>query len=851
MLRAIFSERARRTEPKGEIALELLKMLRCEPPQDQSELDRAGLGYSVNADFGDAEAFFHTHLQPRYDFLVEGQAYIDCETGYGIPPETWRCMGLFQGEHRRLFGVIKTVAKKGVIGWADWHTQMWSLLANSTTYGLGICYWPDTMGKENGGWRFKSIPFMDFLPPPRAQLDPESWDMFFIRGRLSIYDLLKVLQDPEAGAMAGWDVPSVRSVLFTVIKSGFSQIGSPFSNYSFQDPWENVLFDNDLYYTYGEKFQTIYAVTAYVRERKGAFGWRKQLFVLREDASTTQQGGTGPFISEDPTLNGKEIGYLFSAPDTQLYDKASEIICLWPENYAIDGYIEEIRGPVQRMHPCLSALNDFRCRMMDSLLMSSSTNIQPNNASDLKRINQLRIQMGGINVIPPGFNMLQTPAQAGGVGTGLVALTQELERMLSGRKATYDAGEAAGQSNTVYGQKQAVAGAASMSQYAANRDANAATAMHGEIVRRMFDKDFLASGTDREEVMAVKTMLTRLEAKGCTREYLDGITSIVCHRQLANGNPGLALQHISGLENFRARMTPVAQAQYDHEAASAVAGPYIAERLFPMQRQMGDSEYDIADLENDELSRGTPKSAKPWHNAAKHMAVHTPAAVGLVEQWSQYEQQAANNPDDLGTLQQFNSALNAYLTHCIGDGQPAGQNGHFPHLPVMAGIGNEAEYKEYAQVWNQIANVARRVAQMTATAQAAAEQKQAEMAAQPPPMSPSEQAKVMTEQLRQQVMQQNAIKDQSIKEMRAMHDMELSSRKAGLSEAITGMSVQQDETRKSQTHQVSQALEMAKLGALAQKTQVETSVIQQKAKAEIDAMRMKAKAQSEAKKTSP
>jgi hypothetical protein len=134
----------------------------------------------------------------------------------------------------------------------------------------------------------------------------------------------------------------------------------------------------------------------------------KQFAKIRFTHCLTKEVDSGKVshqLLSDTTLEDRD-GFMYQKLDR--FDTMQDVIWWMPYNYA-DGYARSVRGVASfmAMHDDLS--NRFLCSVFDAGFLSSSLLLQPNNQTDLSKINMIRI--GPYAVLPPELKAVQSSFQ--------------------------------------------------------------------------------------------------------------------------------------------------------------------------------------------------------------------------------------------------------------------------------------------------------------------------------------------------------------------------------------------------------------------------------------------------------
>lgn len=634
-----------------------------------------------------------------------------------------RCIGL--GNNATRVDAMKVIAqedKRMMDRWARYPDATTMMVHNMIAHGCGVF-----MFDQPGGWHFSSVhPANVVVPVDKTGnvIDSSKWPWFAVSTSFSITSLIEKLEQRKNAKVAGWNVSAIKAVIERFCEQGGMELSRQI-NLDGEASIRGLIPGGDLAFASANKM-SIDGFVMFVREHDGSI---THLEMVKDEAI--------PYIYEKRKAFGDfhEIIHLFIHRPGQ-------------------GVFSRVRGFGARALPAFDAADRAFNQYIDSTTLASNLMLQGGEPDDIHRARLVRV--GSTTFIPDGLQVVQQSFSNTGAGHGKLA--EEIEARLSRKSKQFGgAVDLGGHEKTLGEARMVFQSQTSLGQSELARFIVQLSRFHLHRMKRVLG---VLRDTDPGAKEA-KEMLQRCVARGVTPEDIKGIDDIEAARIFGDGDPVnlfLSLMDVKGFEGL-----------FSEQGRRNLAEDAIDARLRQRgaaKRYLGDAAID--DRDTVERNRAQGENADFESSGVRidvtgvddhiiHAGEHTTFAQEVLQR-----HQAGEIPRDIAL-----SILGRVKTH------------NDDHLKGLARDPLAADgLKAQMQVWAEIVNQMRRMAQMLADEQAAAQQQAAEDAATPAvPMSEVQRANKA--ELDMQIAQEQHAQALRHKEEAHKLDMDLKRRTAG------------------------------------------------------------------------
>lgn len=346
-----------------------------------------GLAWTSDVDWGGMERGLNSVKEPLYNLATQPK-----------PPLRLSCIEPMDSA-AKVYERAAELDERMLRQWGEYGTEMEMMVDHMAATGIGIMHF-----SHPRSWIARALHPGNLITPKTAKVNPASWPWAAVVHRISVDDLLEKLDDPEAAAKVGWNIPAVRAAVRKVREhvDGTGTVATDGLNDA--EPAEIRI--NDLKSKTGPgsgapgDSDELPGFILYVREHTGRVSERR-------------------IFADDNFC--REHGYLFEDPDR--HDSMQRLFNTFPLSLG-SGYLHRVRGYGAKMLPFHDAENMMLNRGVDSTWLTSGIFLQ-GEADDMKRMQSMGF--GPITFMPSGISL---PQQSIGDPTrGLMGMLNEMRRM--------------------------------------------------------------------------------------------------------------------------------------------------------------------------------------------------------------------------------------------------------------------------------------------------------------------------------------------------------------------------------------------------------------------------------------
>ena len=705
----------------------------CNPPESQEWLDSHGKRNLANFNSREFRYQIDSDVKPYFTLVVNSPNPARWETTVG---ETW-LRGAWMAQWSALY-------KKLLGKWESYPFHVLQYLKQRSLFGTGPVMWSRRLS-----WQDTALPHWALLVPARAGADPDKWSYFMVLDTIPVFELVGVLSATKQEKSNGWDIANIKALL----KGLKDHNNQAFPVEVFDDSTaitEQSEAMNNAFTQTQTKWGDIRIVRYFVKEYDGE--WSEHIF------------RPTPSESESGSNNNKVEGYLYS--DIGAYNQASDIIC--PNPYGDAYHYGDLKGLGHTIATGTKARDKLLNKTVNNVILNSGLHIQGLSEGDEMLLEEVRSGYdvtywpAGLNAINVGFNntadqTLALSAKLGNLNDRLVSPTmaQPLERAdrKTAREAEFEA------SVNV-----------ELSQHQIEFFKLWEKRMHASRMRRIqhiikhfkITEDVLRENKQSERELKIKEMrcpgykalldvlriavvekniplaaIQEIDADSCMVEFLPTLQQLLLIRD-----------RVPEMGEDADRMYK--QMLFTQALGATNAAKYITAPELPSEsRATHDAQIELV-----AFRMGVTVYPKSDDNHLMHAQVHLQQADGSLNPWFQAQQQQQGEQFPLEQKQRILQEAAAIYEHNMGE------QGHMRWLERSPYLREQAS--ELLRQWGTVFNLLQKLnSEVSQQAQAMAQQ-QAEaqqQAQQQPQLSVEEQAKLQTEQIKQQSISEKTIAD--------------------------------------------------------------------------------------------
>ena len=335
------------------------------PPYDATRLEELGLGYIINVNFLEMRSILDVKAAAAHELYMEVPTLIEVKQQLGVDPNN---------PSPAYASIIAEEFTTLMLDWKGFLVNMDQVQRDSDLTGVGIALFTNEWD-----WRFKAFQRGNFITNPRAKLDLDQLDIFYLRDEMNVVDIYAAIEDEKVAKDAGWKVSETRDLLKRVYLAGENGETEDRFQTSTWESLQQMIRNNDPFIQ-AKDFDGVKIVHMCVRE-----------------------ADTGEITHCILPDNSSKHVFIFEAP--RRYKKMSQILWWLPYNYG-GGYVRSVRGLASLLYPHCDLSNRFLGRVFDAGFLTSSLLLQPKTQQDISRL-QL-IKMGVVTIVPPELSAIQT-----------------------------------------------------------------------------------------------------------------------------------------------------------------------------------------------------------------------------------------------------------------------------------------------------------------------------------------------------------------------------------------------------------------------------------------------------------
>lgn len=590
-------------------------MIDGQPPYKEALLRKAGAANRTNLNFGEANARLQQTLT-SYNDLIESVPVV-------IAPMLPRNV-LDDASRTYAQDVIADEWTTMLRDWEDFDARWQVLSKEFVEHGVSLAFHPDDID-----WKFDVVGWDQFQIPRGTRASEEFIDVLIIEKWELPSDLYEKIEDEAAAKEMGWNVDAVKQALVRATKFG----KKPTPN-NWGAAWAETqmhMKSNDLYVNHHDNNARCYTLHAYVREYDGTYSH----YIVERDSSV------------NPGKSGQEFLYKNVASENSP-QKFFTTFCL---NVG-DGLYHTIRGQGYQMFPFVQTSNKIRCTVLDNVMLSNRTILQPKDINSLDE-SPLTIS-GSVAIMSPDVDLVERDFVDHSRTT--LPVLHDFAQMMEGVAPTQQSNGVpmGSQPTTKYGLQAQQSIGSSLTIGSVNMFYRGWRREIREMFRRTQNIIRLELWEDYPEVA---DFVQRCSILGVPPEIILAVDRVFEKRAIGAGSPGMRQAILDrGFQKLNT-LDEVGRAQFLHDAWVADVGVRDAQRYMPVSAKPRPVlDQKIAELENSAMYGGKEVPPLGDENHAVHTAVHLPSigeSIQKLEAW--------RNGGEQGDIQQLQPEI-AYLS---------------------------------------------------------------------------------------------------------------------------------------------------------------------------------------------
>lgn len=561
-------------------------MLDGEPPYDQADLERQGLGELCNVNWGQGEQLLSVATSPYIDLLESVDIFITTPVNFGDVQARAEWETIIAEEFTRMLR-----------NWPEFFPRYLYLIQQFLAHGVVVAFHDDDID-----WRPQVAPLGDFLIPRQTRASDEEIEICSIVRGVPPHELFAKIEDETLAKELGWNVEATKKAIMQAAQKNVHT--STVNNWeSLQREFKN----NDIGFANSASAAEIRLVYMWVRELDGS---------VSQYIFTEKVGETG---------EGKE--FLFEARSK--YGSTSEAFTSFFYGIGTNGYFHSIRGLGSKIFSIVQALNRLRNRFFDGLLASSMMMIEPDSEDALQDLSLIHI--GPFMIKPPNVKMVDTNAP--NYGNSLIPGLNELNNLLQQQGGTYST-EAifnAAKERTRYEVQAQVESLSNINIAALTLFYQPWERLLKEMLRRISRQDYFQQDAGGQYVMEFRN---RCLDRGVPEEALLAIdpkrAKVV--RAIGNGSSAARSAIMQQVYNLSQNFDPQGRQMAIRDLTRTIGGVEAADRYAPApEQQRPPMETKTAMLENNQLKQGEAVVVLPTEMHAIHLPIHLQEEEAIIQ----------------------------------------------------------------------------------------------------------------------------------------------------------------------------------------------------------------------------
>jgi hypothetical protein len=641
-------------------------MIDGNPPYQQEELDKSGLGDMINLNWNGLRGSLESRLTAVDKLVGLNTRLVE------LSPKT---PSVDPGGLEDIGDVIADQFSHAIHSWRGLPPLLEAAWRDSDAHGLGVAIQP-----QKNDFRPEPVPRGSLRTAENSVIDIDKNEVIAVEGVLDAGELFRILEKNTPG----WEHDTVREYLIQTFVEGIDNTsqGGNKNGTTLVESFNAKVRDNVWYDT--NQFKEIRVVHVYVRE---------------------VEAGKGITHIIVPSNRVGTIGWLYYEED--VCENLSDVIWWLPAVSSADNRLRSLRGIASYLAPVSHLDNMLMCHAVDVGWRSSSLVLQATTKVDASTMRF--VDYGPYTILPPELKVQGNVLPANG-----------LDALLQLRQITQNVGQ-----NNALGLKLSAGspfpeGGQSGSSQAEVQAAQAAvldadrhsTATRLRALASLFQNMFrrLVSIKPAKMPPAARKIAEEFRAacvaRGVTEKQLDEVDEIFAinlSQELMLGGPMAFAQAMGALMQLRPNMDEEGGTRLMRDLMTPFVGRHRIDRYRPVinRENLSTSAKSLSQLENNSIIMGMAAVAGLDQQHKVHLAVHG-EVIAQIMQGAQSGQ--------LGDIAKASSTLQLALQHVFQHIQMLGSDPAFTDEARQM----MADLKPAVQMAKELMQAAQQQAQMMA-----------------------------------------------------------------------------------------------------------------------------------------
>lgn len=541
-------------------------------------LRQAGRADACNVNWGTARTYLEAGSGAFYDLSSEAPGTVAVRTSYGDPEHREEYCRIMSAEADKIFRNDDE----------DWDFDMQHSQNEMVLHGRGPFFFEDKFNPFPRAVRDGALKVPEMTPASTKRWEVASVDFDYYPP-----ELYSFIQNPDAAAQVGWDVPYTKLVIQNAM-----DVRQPDGKQYAWEWYQDQLKTNSLqYYDDSKVCRVAYVFT------KEFDGTITQAIVEREQSSRTPTKYL--FFHRGRFQSFRE------AVHPMYFDRGNGGL-----HHSVTGLGVKLYGPMEYE-------NRLLCNLMDKAF-APKTLFKPTSTEAAQKMQLTKF--GDWAIMGPGYEMIQNPIQ--GFLTDGLAMYRTSSDLMKSNLSSYRQqvpAQEGGNPPTKYQKQMEAAQASALSRTTINRYYAQLDVLYKEMVSRLCN---LNSPND----YAKKYQKACIE-RGVPRECFGRIESVKAIRVVGEGSPFMRKQALQELTQIVGRLPEDGQNNWVNDTIAAHAGQASVERYNPSQKQkrMGDQQDVESSLQIAGMKVGMPPVIASSQNALRFAGAFLTAAVQAIQ----------------------------------------------------------------------------------------------------------------------------------------------------------------------------------------------------------------------------
>lgn len=576
-------------------------MLDGNPPFNPAVLRQNAQSYRSNFNPLEGDAILASALTPYYDLFAGSQYYAQVKLRNDNPDDREYKSGVATEEFDQLLK-----------DYPDFVFNMHAILHDLIAFGKGFAIWP-----THWGWWFQHASYAKVYVPDATRASLGKLDIIVVREKFELHTLWNYISNRKTATALGWNVEATANAIRLAMPEQRTNQTGDVLNY---DYIQQRMKDRDLVESQsGGKQPTVQVCHLLVKEFDGSI--THMMVCEPGSVGTSTEAGSG-----DPRpefLYRKEKKYANFREYTAAFFFET-----------MDGSWNGARGLGHKIFSTVEAKTRSLNKAVDNAFISSSITLQATDATSLQKASI--VQIGNINVLPPGFTV-----QAGNIFANsqpLYDINQLLDQTITSNTGIYRAKVEKPKGNPVTATEAEIKfqNATTLSNSGVARFYQQLDWFYTELYRRVVHGQFEDSDKS-DEAEAVRMFRRECAKRGVSLDDLKKVRSVRAMRNIGNGSQINRQQALERFTPFVPMLSEAGRQNWMQDLVASEFGNSAVERYVPQREKalQPNDQQAYAAMENTDMKVGGQPLWTGTQNNVIHAAEHLKAMAGAAQSLEQ------------------------------------------------------------------------------------------------------------------------------------------------------------------------------------------------------------------------